>query len=164
MSRLIGSHPRRQLILDLLQEQPGLCVRELARATGIQMGSLCHHLRLLARSGRVWTTKRGVRLLHFPASVRCEPLAAIAAHDLDELDRLLLSLARRPIPQKGVLDSAPEGVPRSTVQHRLARLVAQGLLATRREGRLLIYEAQVRPSLLHSPVGPGPRITNGALG
>jgi predicted transcriptional regulator len=152
VSRFAGPHPRRTAILDLLHERPGLCLRELGRELGIQMGTLRHHLSVLIRGGSVWTTQRGLRVLHFPADVPRVPLVAIAAHVLDELDRQLLDLARRPINQKGVLDSAPVEVPRSTVQHRLRRLVAQGLLAARRQGRLIIYEAQVRPQAV-LPVG-----------
>ncbi|HEX2065393.1 MAG TPA: winged helix-turn-helix transcriptional regulator, partial [Candidatus Thermoplasmatota archaeon] len=76
-SRLLRPHPRRTLILAALHERPGLCLRELARVVGIPNGTLRFHLSHLIRCGAVWTTQRGVRLLHFPATVPRVPVAAI---------------------------------------------------------------------------------------
>src|SRR5204863_40713 len=82
-------HPRRDLILAIVEEQPGLSFRALARATGIKWGTLGYHVSALIRSGAIWTVRHGQSLRHFagrqpsPTEVR----ELLVEHALDEVDQ-----------------------------------------------------------------------------
>lgn len=142
-SRLIGPHPRRARLMAILAESPGLGLRQLGCRSGIPLGTLAHHLALLIRSGAVWTTRHGPRLLHFPAPRLDGPTPvrlAVEAHALDDFDRDLIAYLRAaPQVQKRIIERYPD-LPRSTVQHRLARLVKWGFLTVREQGRCLRYD------------------------
>ncbi|MFO1536027.1 MAG: winged helix-turn-helix transcriptional regulator [Thermoplasmatota archaeon] len=58
-SRWLPPHPRRELILAVIEEQPGMSFRALERATGLKRGTLHYHLLALLRMGSIWTTRHG---------------------------------------------------------------------------------------------------------
>lgn len=139
-------HPRRSLIYELIKAEPGLNFRALARRAGIAPGTVQFHLRVLCYSRLIWCTYHGSRHRFFPGT---EPIneegiqKALALHALDGLDRRVLDLVRdNPRNQKAVLDEFPQ-LPRSTVQHRLSRMVRQGFLVVRPRGRHIVYHAGV---------------------
>jgi DNA-binding IclR family transcriptional regulator len=145
-SRWLPPHPRRDLILAVIEEQPGLSFRALCRATGLKPGTLHYHLSVLQRGEAIWTTRHRARLLHFPGPTPRLPgevREAIAEHALDELDQGLLAWLQEagPASQKAALAShAAAGVPRATVQHRLNRLAEQGFLLRREGFQCVVYE------------------------
>ncbi|MEA3203335.1 MAG: Helix-turn-helix domain [Thermoplasmata archaeon] len=144
-SRWLSPHPRRDLILAIIEEQPGLCFRALARATGFKQGTLHYHVSVLLRGGAIWTTRHSTRLLHFPGATPRTPIEvreALAAHALDELDQGLLAWLREagPTSQKAALAShVAAGVPRSSVQRRLNRLAEQGFILRREGVQSVVY-------------------------
>lgn len=69
-SRWLGPHPRRDLLLAIIEEQPGLSFRALGRAAGLKSGTLHYHLSVLRRGGDIWTTRHGQYLLHFSGQTR----------------------------------------------------------------------------------------------
>jgi DNA-binding IclR family transcriptional regulator len=145
-SRWLPPHPRRDLILALIEEQPGLCFRALGRAAGLKSGTVHYHLSVLHRAGAIWTIRHRTRLLHFAGAAPRSPSEireALAAYALDELDQGLLAWLRDagPTSQKAALNSqAAAGVPRSSVQRRLNRLAEQGFLLRRKGIQSVIYE------------------------
>lgn len=146
-SRWLPSHPRRDLILAVIEEQPGLSFRALCRATGIKQGTLHYHVSILLRSGSVWTTQHGTSLRHFPGRAPSTPMEvreALAEHALDEMDRILLAWLREggPSSQKAALDAhAATGVPRTSLQRRLNRLTEQGFLTRQESVHSVLYTA-----------------------
>jgi predicted transcriptional regulator len=173
-TRLLPSHPKRNLILAVVEEQPGISLRALGRATGFKQGTLQYHLLALLRMGRIWTTRHGQRLRHFtgqqpsPAEVR----ELLVEHALDEVDRRIVAWLREAGPKRQVeaLDAlAGTGVPRSSLQLRLNRLVKQGFLRRREWARAVTYEAAgASPELPHAraqwaslfaDAKKGPRVT-----
>ncbi|MCA1812020.1 MAG: hypothetical protein LC623_08430 [Halobacteriales archaeon] len=146
-SRWLRPHPRRDLILAIIEEQPGLSFRALERATGFKRGTLHYHVLALMRAGAVWTTRHGQALRHFPGQQPspAEVRRLLVEHALDEVDRGIVAWLREvgPRRQVEVLEGlARTGVPRSSLQLRLNRLAKQGFL-TRQEGaRSVLYIAE----------------------
>ncbi len=138
-------HPRRQLIVAVLEEQNGCGFRELARLCGdMPFGSLSHHLRILVRQGKVWTKGYSPRVLHFVGSR--PPTAdgireAIATNSLAPISQWVLdAIGSTPTTQKQVLASvSPRGVPASSIQYALYGLCERGMLSSHRSGRFVIY-------------------------
>src|SRR5205085_1546619 len=58
-------HPARQQILQLVEAQPGIHFKEMARRTGMPNGSLVHHLETLRRGGQVVARPAGGYTLYF---------------------------------------------------------------------------------------------------
>lgn len=133
-------HPRRKAILEILASHPGCSFRRLARLVGMPTGCARHHLTVLERERRAWSTRFGGRLAIFrgPKPERAE---WVAVHHLpDGLDRRLLGLMQHgPVRGQQAFFDACQGTSRSTLQHRLARLQRWGLLTVRFQGRWLIY-------------------------
>lgn len=148
-------HPRRKAIHDYVVTHPGATFREVAREVGLPAGTARHHLSSLKRAGllvehpfhasvrffenhgkyaKTWretTVRRDPALAQLEAWLHAHPGAA----------------------QKDILDAMEksQGWSRSTTQHRLARLVAEGLAHATASGRRLHYQ-----------VGQGPAgVTNG---
>ena len=59
------SNPIRRRIVLLLAENPGMSVRQLARAVGIGLGNLTGHILILERVGLVKEKKDGKRVMLF---------------------------------------------------------------------------------------------------
>ncbi len=150
-----GAHPRREQILAVLHEAPGLGFRELARRTGIPHGCLSHHVSVLRRQGHVWTTRHSPRCLHYPgprpsddAGVR----VAVVEHAMDDADREIVALAEEPVNQRTILERFEGRMPSSTVQARLYALRRRGLLMESRAGRYVYYWTPVRHPAASSPL------------
>jgi predicted transcriptional regulator len=116
--------------------------RSLARQSGIASGTARHHLGILERQDLIWTQRRDQRLLHFPGPKPALELqrANQVRATLDFVDRAFLAYvdARGCVHQKMVL-AAYCMMPRSTVQHRLKRLVRWGVLTETWMGRYKAY-------------------------
>ncbi len=143
-SRNPGPHPRRDRILAVLRETPGLGLRELSRATGIATGCLGFHLSVLARQRLVWRVTLSPRLLHYAGTRPTEDVAVrcqIVEHALDDIDQGLVHALACPSTQKAVIALYAGRIPKSTVQARLYALCRRGLLSERRSGRCVLYEA-----------------------
>jgi predicted transcriptional regulator len=146
VSRCLPPHPRRDLILAVIEEQPGLGFRALERATGLKRGTLHYHLLALMRMGCIWTVRHGQCLRHFagrqPSLTEVREL--LVENALDQVDRGIVAWLREAGQQrqKAALDAlAGTGVPRSSLQLRLNRLAAQGLLERREWARSVTYAA-----------------------
>jgi predicted transcriptional regulator len=131
------------LIVDTVQATPGASFRQIVRETGIPAGTARHHLSVLIRRRRVWYTRMGCRLAHFTGERPQSGMGVIRAvtATFDELDGRLYLAARDqgPLCQKDLVAVAPDVVPRSTVQHRIKRLVRLGILRETPMGRRCMY-------------------------
>ena len=137
-------HPRRRLLLEFVRGDPGANFREIARRTRLDLGTVRHHLTVLVRSGWVVERAHGATVRFFDAR---------AAHDGDWVE---VVLRREPalaalhdwlklnsgVPQsRGLEAMAARGWPRSSTQHRLARLAEAGLAQVVPQGRFLLHSA-----------------------
>jgi predicted transcriptional regulator len=148
-------HPRRKAIHDYVVAHPGATFREVAREVRLPAGTARHHLSSLKRAGllvehpfhasvrffenhgkyaKTWretTVRRDPALAQLEAWLQAHPGAA----------------------QKDILDAMEQGPgwSRSTTQHRLARLVAEGLVHATASGRRLHYQVGRGPE----PVATG---------
>lgn len=139
------NHPRRARILAYVEGSPGTTFRELCRATGIGASSLRHHLNVLLRAGRIVERNHGVTLRYFENHGKYDDTwREVAVLRDDHLRELHRWLCRNPeVPQKSVLAAMERrGWSRTSAQHRLKRLVEEGLVAERPRGRLKFYEVQ----------------------
>jgi len=137
-------HPRRKAIHAYVLEHPGATFREVARGSQLAAGTARHHLTVLVRGGLLveHPYRSSVRFFEnhgkFASNwretvLRREPPLAL-------LESWIQANPGRP--QRDVLDAMAEGQgwSRSTTQHRLGRLVAQGLVHIVPVGRLLLYK------------------------
>ena len=138
-----AAEARRAIIEDTLRRSPGLSFRQVCAATRIPVGTARHHLNVLVRRERIWYTKLGSRLAHFPGRRPTSTIArreAIAA-TFDKVDAGIYLAVRDdgPLLQTDILDLF-EDEPKATVQHRVKRLVRFGILTERPQGRYRYYE------------------------
>lgn len=151
-------HPKRQRIFAYIQEHPGANFREVSRETGIAAGTVRHHLTVLERAGHIveHAHQGTIRLFENHGKFDATWVDAVLLRE-PPLAQLHAWLKEHPsVPQKDALEAMElQGWSRSTTQHRLARLVAGGVLTLRLQGRLKIYsvsDPQTRkaPGLLAS--------------
>lgn len=148
-------HPRRQAILAALERTPGTSFRTLAKRVGIPTGTCRHHLSMLERRGLAWSTRIGGRLAIFVGS-KPQHAEWVALQQMpDALDQRLLGMVQRgPVCGQAVFFSICPKTPKSTVQHRLARLRRWGLLKVNHQGRFLIFSLPPPASHLEAPTEP----------
>ena len=139
---------RRDALLALIRQRPGMTFRCISKASLIASGTCRHHLAVLKKRKLLWTMRQGGRLLHFPGPepLEQERLQALR-HSLDDLDKSLLDFleARGSVIQAVLLDLDPDEA-RSTVQNRVHRLVRFGLAVRYNVGRLAVYRVAWRES------------------
>ena len=105
-------------VLRALKAHPGVGVRELARLLDRPTMTVSLELRQLASEGAVLVRRRGAAKAHYlPGHEEPEPVPAQLVAVLDFVRR------HGPVAQRDV-KAAFATVPRSTVAHRLERLVA----------------------------------------
>ncbi len=141
-----GQNENRQQIYDFISNNPGTAFRELVRDTGIPAGTARHHLSVLARCGLIREERHRNTLRFFRSDSRfATDWAAYAVLRAPQLRRLHAWLLANPWTiQRDVLDAAADawGWSRSTTQHRLARLVDEGLATAHPRGRCKVYTAR----------------------
>lgn len=137
-------NPRRRHIFDAIKERPGLTNSNLCQATGVPRTTLLFHLTILQRSKLIVAkgTTRTARFFEnhgkFDASWKAhEALAESGSHELVAFVGQVGSSIR----QTDLVDLASRtiGLPRSTVQRKLSKLVKAGLLNSNRVGGVLRY-------------------------
>lgn len=138
-----AAEARRECIESAIQSHPGLSFRQVVAATRIPAGTTRHHLSVLVRAGRVWYTQLGGRLAHFAGA---KPASAVMRRDVvaasfDEIDGRIYWHVRDEGPvSQGEILALFSDESKSTLQHRIKRLVRFGLLAERAQGRYKLYE------------------------
>lgn len=148
-------HPRRKAIHDYVVAHPGATFREVAREVRLPAGTARHHLSSLKRAGLLVEHPFHASVRFFEnhgkyaktwreTTVRRDPALA-------ELEAWLN--AHPGAAQKDILDAMEQanGWSRSTTQHRLARLVAEGLVHATASGRRLHYQVGQGPATVAVP-------------
>lgn len=134
-------NPHRARLLQLIQARPGLGVREAGRRAGLASGATAYHVEYLTMQGRISSVRfQGRRLLYpYPKAPSGKQLAISVLLEDAHLFALYEWVRRHgPVAQGGVLEAFPE--PRSSVQHRLDRLVRGGVFKASWHGRSRLYE------------------------
>lgn len=139
-------HPRRRALYGYVAAHPGGAIREATRATGIPNGTAIHHLGRLLRDRILVCRRHGHSHRLFPASQATaeDQLMTIVLREPQVSAVYEWVKAHPQTSQKTILDAmaALHAMPRSTTQHRLARLLRHGLVAARPVGaRTLAYLA-----------------------
>ncbi|MFO1534448.1 MAG: winged helix-turn-helix transcriptional regulator [Thermoplasmatota archaeon] len=129
------AHPARQQLLQLIEAQPGIHFKEMARRTGLPNGSLVHHLETLRRGGQVVARPAGGYTLYFlGAHVPAGSAEAASALKADGARRILELVRQQPGLSSADV-AARCGLQPSTVTYHVQRLQAAGLLTGLRDGR-----------------------------
>ncbi len=135
-------HPKRKALMEYIKKNPGATFRELLRATGIHSGTARHHVAILVRSGLVMQQEHKATHRFFENHGKyAENWNEVVLLREPELKRLHDWLVANPgSPQKEILAATGAwGWSRSTTQHRLGRLVEDGLVGIRQQGRLKLH-------------------------
>jgi DNA-binding transcriptional ArsR family regulator len=128
-------HPARAQILQLIEAEPGIHFKQMARRTGLPNGSLVHHLETLRRSGAVVARPAGGYTLYFLGSR--VPAGSAEAASVLKADgaRRILELVRGEPGLSSAEVASRCGLQPSTVTYHVQRLQAAGLLTGLRDGR-----------------------------
>ncbi len=128
-------NPRRAALLDLVEAEPGIHLRELARRTGQAEGALRHHLARLVDAGKVRAVRGPRYLCYFPVGAVDRNVAAAAPLLKSDVARRLLERCAAEPGLSGQRLAADLGVTPGAVTYHVQRLSAAGLLQQRRLGR-----------------------------
>jgi DNA-binding transcriptional ArsR family regulator len=131
----VVGHPARQQLLQLIEAEPGIHFKEMARRTGLPNGSLVHHLETLRRGGQVVARPSGGYTLYFLGSSIPAGSAETASALKADGARKILDLVRQQPGLSSADVAARCGLQPSTVTYHVQRLQAAGLLTGLRDGR-----------------------------
>ncbi len=146
-------HPKRRSIMTYVRAHPVATFRELVRETGIMSGTARHHVIVLTRSGVLEQRRHRETLRFFDATAFDESWSATVLLREEPLRQLHDWLAAHPgRNQKVIVGKCQEwGWSRSTAQHRLKRLVAEGMVMEQPRGRHKVYGALAEHGAAPSP-------------
>jgi DNA-binding transcriptional ArsR family regulator len=132
-------HPNRAALYAMVRQEPGIGFRELVARVGMASGTAHHHLAVLQRGGILRSERvgGGVAFLFAGDLRNAAHLSVLREPGMTQLYDLIRSRGR--ICQGAVLEVSSQW-PKSTVQHRLQRLVAAGLVRSTWQGRFRFYE------------------------
>lgn len=129
-------------VLEAIRREPGRSLRSISRATGVHPTAVRGHVNRLARTGQLREFRVSATRSRFYAG-ETAPSDLAVDHELRQAGQpqLLSWIARNPgATQLDLLAHTQSlGWSRSTTQHRLKRLVEQGLVATSRHGKYNHY-------------------------
>lgn len=115
-------NPSRQLLLDLVTNQPGLSFTELRRATNLASGACQYHLYVLIRSKRIMAIRSGRHVRHYQSASTSWPAAREAACLALPLRRAIWTATRRDPAASAASLSTQFGVSRQTISYHLRLL------------------------------------------
>jgi predicted transcriptional regulator len=117
----------RQVILNLLQQHPGLHKSELARALGLGWGTISYHLQVLCQTGAVQQMRRGRRLRLFPGGMDEKQMRLLCAMRQDVQNDILKALTFSPgAAAESLADEL--GLSRRLIRRHLASLEEDGIV------------------------------------
>lgn len=129
--------PRRRALFQIIEETPGIHLRELERRLGFGLGDLRHHLDALEGGGLISSRDDGYRKTFFPVRGFPYPDARLLALLRQEVPRriLLLLLEHREREFQELRDALK--VSKSTLSFHLKKVTDADLVtASRVEGRM----------------------------
>ena len=121
-------HPVRQRIAAFVQQNPGVTMREAQRGLDLANGAMTYHLRTLERAGLVRVVPDGMLRRIYPAGhPRVDAVPPLS-------ERVLLIVGQRgEATPKAIAEAL--GVSRQSVHYHLQKMVRDGTLRARVEGR-----------------------------
>jgi predicted transcriptional regulator len=137
---------RREEILRLIRQRPGMTFRELARELGIGIGDLQYHLRRLEREGKVFSKRMGRRRYLFPTGFEEEAGKLLVAMATETRRELLLLLIEGPKSQWELAEML--GVSQPTVSYHVKELEKLGVIESERRGKTVVYRLTLEPELI----------------
>lgn len=125
----------RRKVFDIIRSRPGTYMREIERESGLQVGVLTYHLRVLTEAGMVRTVEEGNHLRYFLADGFILTDRRTIAHLRNRSTRALLMN----VLDKGTIDfkelRSALGISKSTLSYHLKRLSSAGIvLVTKDDG------------------------------
>lgn len=126
-------HADRAEIVRLLREQTGVKTRDLAHMTGLHVGTLLYHLRVLERAGQVCSERRGRhRFWTVPGAARAtvQTIAVLG----DATRRYLFDLIQETPGLSQVELSRALGRSKATIHHHLGVLLNARMVRNERAG------------------------------
>lgn len=118
-------HRGRAALVQAIEAEPGVHLRELARRTGIAEGALRHHLRKLEDAGLILGRPLGGYLCYFlPAAATAAGAGTAAAARSDGARKVLAAIEGGATGVRAI--AAATGLAPSTVSHHLGRLREAG--------------------------------------
>ena len=125
---------RRQALLAVIMERPGLHLRGLSRQTGLEVGVLRHHLRRLEKEGLLRNHKDRNRKLYYPAQAKVPQEALIP----DVEARVASEIQNQPGVSHKTLRTKL-GLPRTTLDYHIKKLWRESRVAIVRVQGLRCY-------------------------
>lgn len=130
----------RHTIYSLIQSRPGISFSELLQETGISRGALSYHLTLMRVSGKIILLKDHGTISYFENSGKYgdgeQKVIKYLRQDMDK--KILLTLARNPLMSRTDFERIL-GVSGPTVSWHMKRLIEDGILNVRKDGRFSRY-------------------------
>lgn len=155
----------RRRLYEYILAEPGATLREVLRGTAICAGTARYHLAVLRKWDFIKEMEHKGTLRYFENHERfAEAWPAIVALREPEMRNLHEWLVANPgRRQRAIIDAAGHwGWRRTTTQHRLKRLAADGLVAVAWRGRLRTFTARPAPPAAH-PTVPAMPATPGTI-
>lgn len=134
-------HEAREEILDVLKREPGLCFQEIQDRVGLAPGTTKWHLNKLKGSSFIASMRDGRHTRFYPSGMDKTTLKAVVAIRDPSRLALVRMVQRNPGINQGDLASAA-GLAQSTASHHLERLIEEGLVDKRKDGRSNRYYIQ----------------------
>ena len=136
-----GNEPEiRQKILQYIENNPGVHLRQISRDLGLAMGNAQYHLHLMETEGKIKTRRDTLYRHYYPLAILNELDEVIAALLRQETSRnILIHLVEN---EQGLTQteltrltnlSAP------TISWHMSRLITSGLVTGNKEGRMIRY-------------------------
>ncbi|MHB8604940.1 MAG: winged helix-turn-helix transcriptional regulator [Thermoplasmatota archaeon] len=129
----ITRHPKRERLLALVRDAPGVSTRELAERARMNDGTLLHHLRALERAHFVKSLRVARDRVWFETGTAVPAREALEARAAPTRRALLEAIAREPGLSETELASRA-GLVKATVHHHLRSLHGARLVELRRSG------------------------------
>lgn len=121
-------HPQRSRMADLIRAKPGLTIREAQKELDLANGAMAHHLRTLEKAGIV-------RIVHDGMLRRVYPVGHERVAPVPPLGDRVLELLRHRGEATPSDVAAALGVSRQSVHYHLQKMVRDGKLRARVDGR-----------------------------
>ena len=138
----------KDILLDIIAENPGIWYRELLRLTGSSNGALAHHLGVLEDSGRIKVQRQDHlgKTRYFSVSVLDSETNVISAAKSATARQIMLMMLEREFCTFGEIVGATGKSP-STISWHMKRLAASEVVATR-YGELALYCLKDRDTVM----------------
>lgn len=148
-------HPQRQRILAVVEAQPGIHLKEIARQTGMAWGQTQHHVGKLVQASALVAKPTSGYTCYFPKGVDRNVMGVAHVLKADGARRLLEHVAATTGLSMGQLARAA-GLTESTAHYHLKKLEAAGLVST------MLLDGTRRVSLTPLGAEAGRRFGSGA--